>query len=480
MKIFNASQVRELDKYTIENLPITSIDLMEKASNAFVDKYTDLYPINRPVYVVAGTGNNGGDGLAVARLLLEKGFEVQAFVIRSGNKSSDDFNVNRQRLTNLIPVKEITNARDLPQFPSTAVVIDALFGSGLSRPVEGLQAETIININKQGLEVVAIDIASGLMSDAPSQGEAIMQVQHTISFQLPKLAFFMAENEPFVGQWHIVDIGLLTDKIEQTATDFQMLQKNMLQDFLPKRRKHSHKGNFGRVLMIMGSKGKMGAAVLSARACLKTGCGLLTIHVPECGYSIMQTTLPEAMTLVDSNEAMFTEVPDLRKFDTLGIGPGLGTAEYTMDAYAKLLYQIENTPLVIDADGLNMLAKRRELLSLLPENTILTPHPKEFERIAGESNNSFDRINLQQEFARNHRVIVVLKGAYTTVATPQGSIYFNSTGNPGMATAGSGDVLTGIITSLLAQIKNAEKAAQLGIYIHGLAGDIAAREHGEE
>lgn len=480
MKIFSASQVRDLDKYTIENLPITSIDLMEKASKAFVNQYTDLYPVNRPVFVVAGTGNNGGDGLAVARLLKEKGFEVQALVVRSGNKSSKDFSTNQERLQNLVAVNEITRAADFPQLPSNAIVIDALFGSGLSRPVEGLQADVILKINQQNLAVVAIDIASGLMSDAPSEGEAIVLVQHTISFQLPKLAFFMPENEPYVGNWHVVNIELMREKIEQTETDYQLVLAERLKDYLPKRKKHSHKGHFGSVLMIMGSKGKMGAAVLSARACLKTGCGLLTVHVPNCGYSIMQTSLPEAMTLVDSNDIMFTDVPDLSKFNTLGIGPGLGTAEYTLDAYAKVLNEVKEMPLVIDADGLNLLAKRQELLSLLPANTILTPHPKEFERMAGASRNSFERLKLLQEFAMKHQVIVVLKGAYTSIATPAGQVYFNSTGNPGMATAGSGDVLTGVITSLLAQVKDAEKAAVLGVYLHGMAGDLAADKQGQE
>lgn len=480
MKIFTASQIRELDRYTIENLPIASLDLMEKASKAFVNQYTNLYPIDRPVYIVAGTGNNGGDGMAVARLLKEKGFDVQAFVVRSSSKSTHDFTTNFERLQQLIPAHEIKDDRDFPQLPSNAVVVDALFGSGLSRPVEGLQAEIIFKINKQKLDVVAIDIASGLMSDGPSEGEAIMQVQHTVSFQVPKLAFFMSENESFVGQWHVVDIGLMAEIIEKSETDYQMLQPGMLKDYLPKRRKHSHKGNYGSVLMIMGSKGKMGAALLSAKACLKSGCGLLTVQVPTCGYQVMQIGLPEAMALVDSNESMFTEVPDLAKFNTLSVGPGLGTAEYTMDAFAKLLNQVKKMPLVIDADGLNMLAKRRELLSLLPVNTILTPHPKEFERMAGESKNSFERIKLQQDFARTHQVIVILKGAYTSIAMPNGQVYFNSSGNPGMATAGSGDVLTGIVTSLLAQMKEAPKAALLGVYLHGLAGDIAASFHGEE
>ena len=480
MKIFNASQIRELDSYTIEHMPIKSIDLMEKASKAFVNKYIEIYPVNRDVCVMAGTGNNGGDGLAVARLLHEKGFRVAVCVIRSSAKSSADFDTNFNRLIKLIKVKEVSDAKDFPQLNEEAIVVDALFGSGLSRPVEGLQAEVIKKINAENRGVIAIDIASGLMSDGPSQGDAIMNVQHTISFQVPKLAFFMAENEPFVGQWQVVDIGLMAEKIEDTATHYQMQRPYMLKSFLPMRSKYSHKGNFGNVLMVMGSKGKMGAALLSAKACLKSGCGLLTVHVPSCGYDIMQAGLPEAMTLVDSNEDQVTDVPDLEKFDTFGIGPGLGTSDYTLDGYAKFLNQVKEAPLVIDADGLNMLAKSTELLALLPKNSILTPHPKEFSRIAGETNNSFERIELQRTFAQQHHVIVVLKGAYTTIATPQGDVYFNSSGNPGMATAGSGDVLTGIITSLLAQIKDAEKAAMLGVYIHGLAGDLAVDQLGEQ
>ena len=479
MKILLSSQIREADAYTIKNKPIESIDLMENASVAFVSRFVELFNSEQSVKVFAGTGNNGGDGLAIARLLTQKGYHVSVNIIRVSEKQSKDFSINLERLKKLISPHEIADFNDFPEVNPDDIVIDAIFGSGLTRPVEGLFAEVIKKINDIQPVVVAVDIASGVFSDQNSEGDVIMQVQHTISFQVPKLAFFMRQNYPYVGNWHIVDIGLDQHFIDQAETPYYYLDIKKVVDLLPHREKFSHKGNYGRILMILGGYGKMGAAVLTSRACLKSGGGLLTVHVPECGYQIIQIAVPEAMAFVDPSVGSFSSVPDINGFNVIGIGPGIGTNEKTVSAFEDLLEKID-FPVVIDADGLNIMAKKPELLQKLPSGTILTPHPKEFERLAGSFDNDFERLNLQMEFAAKYDVNVVVKGAHTTVTSPGGQVYFNATGNPGMATAGSGDVLTGIITSLLGQLKDPFKSALVGVFLHGLAGDIAVNKVSEE
>lgn len=479
MKILLSSQIREADVYTIQHEPIASIDLMERASTAFVNCFTAHYANNKKAIVLAGPGNNGGDGLAIARLLTAKGWHVEVFTVGDGAKTSGDFRTNLARWLEIKPVKEIRVSGDIPAFGPDAIVIDAMFGSGLTRPVEGIFAETIHAVNRARPVVVAVDIASGLFSDRHTEGSAIMRVDSVISFQTPKLAFFMRENFPYVGKWFVADIGLNKAFIESLRTPYQTIEKSWIRSLLPVRNKFSHKGDFGKTLIIAGSRGKMGAAVMCSRACLRTGAGLLTVHVPGCGYSIIQIAAPEAMATVDSSERHFSECPNLETYDTVGIGPGLGVDKQTIAAFRRALEQIDY-PIVIDADGLNMLALEPGLLNLAPENSIFTPHPKEFERLAGAASDDFDRLEKQRLFAMDRRVIVVLKGAHTSVAAPDGSVYFNTTGNPGMATAGSGDALTGMITALLGQTKDPLTAAAAGVYLHGLAGDSAAMIHGQE
>lgn len=477
MKILLSSQIRQADAYTIQHEPVSSLDLMERASMAFTNWFMDHFNQDRSIKIVAGSGNNGGDGLAVARLLLEKGYQVKVYAIKS--KGSPDFEANYQRLTALTAIHLIENDQTIPIFQSRDIIIDALFGSGLSRPAEGLYAQVIQQMNDAAATIVAIDIPSGLFSDKHSTGESIVRADHTVSFQVPKLAFFIRENQPFVGDWQIVDIGLHESFISHLDSSYTLVDQEIIKKLLIKRSKFDHKGNFGRVKIIAGGYGKMGAAVLSAKACLKSGVGLLTVHIPECGYDIIQTAVPEAMATVDPSLRCFSQVPDLKGMEVVGVGPGLGTSQKTIHAFSVLLDQFRQ-PMVIDADGLNIMGQHRELLEKIPQGSVLTPHPKEFERIAGEYENDFERLALQKSFAKKYRVNLVVKGAYTTVTTPQGQVYFNPTGNPGMATAGSGDVLTGIITALLGQNKDPLKAAILGVYMHGLAGDLACRENGWE
>ncbi len=478
MKILSAAQIRAVDAHTIAHEPIASLDLMERAAQAFTDWFAARYGNSQSVKVICGLGNNGGDGLAIARMLYWMRYPVQVSVVRHADKTSADFAANFNRLPEEITVREIRQSVDIGAFAETDVVIDALFGSGLSRPADGLSAEMIGSVNASRAVVVAVDMPSGLFIDRPQPGKNIVRATHTVSFQLPKLAFLLPQNAGFVGDWHLVNIGLHQTAIEKAVTDYEYTDETLARTYLGKREKYAHKGNYGHTLLVAGSHGKIGAAVLAARACLRAGTGLLTVHVPQCGYAIMQAAVPEAMTLTDKTENHVSEVADTERYAAIGIGPGLGTHEATAQALYGLL-QRTRRPMVLDADALNILAQHPDWLALLPPGSILTPHPKEFERLAGKAADDCHRLDLARRLAAKHRVVVVLKGAHTAVVLPSGRILFNSTGNPGMATGGTGDVLTGIVTALLAQGYPPEQAAVLGVYLHGAAGDGAAQSKGQ-
>ena len=479
MKIFSSKQIREADAYTIRHEPVASIDLMERASKAFVKSFVNRYSADTIVWIFCGTGNNGGDGLAIGRLLHEKNYEVKILVVRMSEKSSADFATNEKRTPNKVAMSTVGSIDQLPDIPEGIVVIDAIFGSGLDRPVTGLFATVINNINRSGASVVSVDIASGLFADQPGSDGAIIQPQLTISFQLPKMAFLLPENHLWVGDWEVVDIGLSQVFIDETDCPDIFLRPAGIIAMLKTRDKFAHKGVFGRALLVAGSTGKIGAAILSSRACLRSGAGLLTVHVPGCGYEIMQIAVPEAMVSIDKADRFVSYLPENLNYDVAGIGPGIDTREETVHLLEELLSRYRQ-PMVIDADALNIISQHKHLKAKIPGQSILTPHPKEFERIAGTWDNDYQRLDLQRNFSVNYGVFVVFKGAYTTITTPDGQAFFNSTGNPGMATAGSGDVLTGIITSLLGQAYTPVEAAVIGVYLHGLAGDLGAREQGEE
>ncbi len=478
-KILTAEQTRAADQYTIEHEPIASIDLMERASIAFTDWFKDRFAPGQSVFIFCGTGNNGGDGLAIARLLKADHYEVEAFVVGDPKKGSEDFQINYDRWTKPgTPIKVIDSADELVDDFSPDIIIDGMFGSGLSRPLTGTYAELIEVLNSLNSIRVSIDIASGLYTDRPAQG-AIFQPDYTVSFQLPKLAFLLPENAAYVGKWTTVDIGLSTQFIQAAPSTKHYMDRGFARALLKSRKKFSHKGDFGKVLLIAGSKGKMGAAVLSARACLRAGAGLLTVYVPGIGLDVMQSSIPEAMVLTDPDMDCLTALPkELDAFDTIAIGPGIGQDQQTLQMLTALLHEIE-TPMVIDADALNLISANPELLHSIPANSILTPHPKEFQRLGGNYSDSFERLEKQQQLAVKYNLNLLVKGAHSAIAAPEGSTYYNSTGNPGMATAGSGDVLTGVVTGLLAQGYNALEALQLGVYLHGSAGDLAASRLGQ-
>lgn len=475
LKILNTQQLKDWDAFTIRHEPISSIDLMERACAGFVKLFVQTFK-NEKVGVVCGTGNNGGDGLSIARLLNNRGFSVHVWIIRGSVAETEDFKTNLARLPLGIRIEEISALEGDNPFAGIEVLIDAIFGYGLSRRVEGIYEQAIRTINQARAIRVAVDIPSGLFADGPTQGLSI-NADYTITFQLPKLAFLMPENANRVGEWVVVDIGLHKQFLKEVKTNYWWVTRKTLGKKIPKRGRFAHKGVFGKALILAGSMGKMGAAILAARAALRSGLGLLTVHVPKCGYPIIQSTVPEAMASVDDSECCITISVDTSGFDAVALGPGMGQDRATVTAVAEIL-GAASKPLVMDADGLNMLALNQELFYCLPEGSILTPHLGEFQRMVGCWKDDFERLALARDFSKKLKCILVLKGAYTAIVFPDGHIYFNSTGNPGMATAGSGDVLTGILTGLLAQGLPPGDAAIVGVYLHGLAGDRAAHEKG--
>ena len=481
IKIFPTIQLKELDAYTIENEPVSSIDLMERASRALARAMSERWSAETPFTVFAGPGNNGGDALAVSRLLAERGCRVEVYLFNTKGTLSPDCETNKERLAGVagIDFHEITTQFVPPVLTAEHVVVDGLFGSGLNKPLSGGFAAVVKYINTSPATVVAIDVPSGLMGEDNTYNiqANIIRADLTLSLQLPKLAFLFAENAPFVGEWQLLDIGLSEEAIEEKETDFALTEHEDVASMLKPRGKFAHKGNFGRALLIAGSQGMAGASVLAARACLRSGGGLLTVHIPFCNNFIVQTSVLEAMTEIDINDVRFSCATDTDDYQAVGIGPGLGKAG---DTEAALLEQIEScqTPMVVDADALNLLGEHRSYIGRLPKGSILTPHPKELERLVGKCQNSYERLTKARELARSAGVHILLKGAYSVVIAPSGKCWFNPTGNPGMATGGSGDVLTGVVLALLAQGYDAETAARMAAYVHGLAGDIACKKHG--
>jgi NAD(P)H-hydrate epimerase len=473
MKIFPADQIRLWDQYTIQHEPITSVELMDRASGVFTSWLINGYPdTGRPVCIAVGPGNNGGDGLAVARMLHRAFYDVKVWICTFDAQPSDDFKIQRAALP-----EDVALIEGVSEIEPEALIIDALFGSGLNRPLDGSRAEVIRMLNALPNEMVSIDLPSGLFADRHTTGPCI-EADRTFSFETPKLAFFFPENAPRVGAWSFGSIGLSQDFSVHTDTPWHYMTPGEARSLVQVRPVFSHKGIYGHALLLAGSYGKMGAAVLAARACVRSGVGLLTVHGPRCGYEIIQTAVPEAMYLADPEQDFWSAAVEPSLYTAIGVGPGIGTAAATAQALAFLLKQTTR-PMVLDADALNLLAVHPDWWQHVPENSILTPHPKEFERLFGPSSDDYARHDLLRNQAIRHRVCIVLKGAFSAVASPDGSVYFNSTGNPGMATGGSGDVLTGILTGLLAQGYAPCKACRLGVYLHGLAGDLAAAAESE-
>lgn len=480
MKLLTAAQTRQADAATIQHEGISSADLMERAAAAFADWLTARLAPDEvdDLLVLCGPGNNGGDGLVVARLLHYGGYRVRVGLLPA-DKRSADFELNRHRLPAAVPVAE-WGPEQLPPIASDTVVIDALFGTGLSRPLAGAAAALVQHLNQAGARVVSIDLPSGLLADSPQPPDSpVVRARYTVSFELPKLAMLLPQNAAFVGRWQALPIGLSPRFLAEVGADMHLVDAGLLAGRLPARPTFAHKGTFGHALLLAGSKGKLGAAVLAARACLRGGVGLLTVQVPATGYPVLQTAVPEAMCLTDDCKTHLSELPELKPYQAVGMGPGIGQHDETRAVLEELLC-LAGVPLVLDADALNLLGANRPLLDLLPPDTLLTPHPKEFERLTEPARDDYHRLELLREFARRHRCYVLLKGAYSCLAAPDGQLYFNTTGNPGLATGGSGDVLTGLLLALRADRRLSPlDAALLGIFAHGRGADLAAAHTGQ-
>lgn len=482
MKIFTSADIREIDAATIRLEPVTAAGLMERAATTLFQRIKDLVAPERKVSIFAGPGNNGGDGLVLARLMHEEGYVVRVYVVETGSGRSSEFSLNSERLerSGIMPV----SLADPEQFPAVSrdeVIIDAIFGTGLRKSPSGAAAAVIRRINATGAFVISVDVPSGLFCEdnSGSDRENIVRASRTITFQFPKLSFMFAGNGEFTGEWEVIDIGLHAETISSRPTPYHYILRETVRPMLKGRSKFDHKGRFGHALLIAGSYGKAGAATLSAGAALRAGAGLVTVHTPSASVLAVQAALPEAMVSPDPGTGNITSLPELSPYASIGAGPGLGTDPDTAEVMRELLENV-NVPLVLDADALNILSQNRELIDRIPPRTILTPHPGEFRRLAATESADYNLLKEQVLFAERHRCIVVLKGAHTSVALPDGRVFFNSTGNPGMATGGSGDVLTGMIASLLAQGYEPGEAAIAGVYLHGLSGDIALRIHSEE
>ncbi len=516
MKILSANQMRQADQETIKNEPVSSLNLMERASkkafywiqNYFAQNlHNDL--INTEFHIFCGIGNNGGDGLVIARLLSNFAFQINVYVVVFSDNRSTDFEANFEKIKAISNIKivELKEEEDLKKLSlyQNDWIIDAIFGYGLSKIPEKIAAKTIEFINQNSNKnVISIDIPSGLFADENQSKENHfdknlgVKATHTLTFQSPKLSFFFDEYSEFVGNFEVLDIGLNKNFIDKIDSQNYWLTTQKIKQIYQPRTRTGHKGTFGHALFIVGSYGKIGAAQLSVKAALRTGIGLLSVRTPKCGIIPLQTAIPEAMILVDDfdkkkkkNKSFLETFSDelldkLKDYKTIGIGCGMGTEEKTQKLLLQILKEIDY-PIVIDADAINILAQNRnyendekDWLDFVPKNSILTPHPKEFERLFGKTQTVEERHRLLRKLAQKYQFCILLKGSFSALALPNGDIYHSSFGDIGMATGGSGDVLTGIITSLLAQGYDSEESLLFGVFLHGKAGELAAKNKSSE
>jgi len=480
VKIFSKEQIYQGDKLTAERQQIASTDLMERAGSQifnWIDKRMQGAQV--PIHVFCGIGNNGGDGLVLARHLITHGYNVISYVVNCSDKRSKDFLVNYDRVKNV--TKEwpilLSCTEEFPEIGSDDIIVDAVFGIGLNRAADDWVKALFQHFKASKAFTLAIDMPSGLYANRiPDDENGVVWADYTLSFASPKLVFFLPETAKYTIQWEVLDIGFDPKFQEETITEAELIGKYEILPLYMPREKFAHKGTYGHSVILGGSYGKIGAVLLASRAALSVGSGLITAFIPKCGYTIMQSAFPEAMVITDVNETMLTQVEMDLKPTVVGLGIGMGTHENTVNAL-KLFLEQNKAPLVIDADGINILSKQKDLLMLLPKETVLTPHPKELERLIGKWTDDFDKLAKAKAFAKQYNLILVIKGAHTITIVNE-RLYINSTGNPGLATAGSGDVLTGIITGLIAQGYEPKAAAIFGVYLHGKSGDIALKDFG--
>jgi len=461
LKILNGLKVKDLDSKHIAKSGQSSHELMEVAALGFVHWYiSQLKFKNKPVLIVVGSGNNGGDGLAIARILAIHNYEVTVLTCFDNvEKFSHDALIN----WNLLPKQIIVSSLLDFELPKEGVLIDSFLGVGLRGVVRKSAFPIINSINEFEDIVVSVDLPSGLPSDNVNQGICV-KADYTVTFAFPKLSLLMPENAEFVGELVLVSIGIQESTFDEFESEFYFLGRDDIPKLHRQFNRFAYKGDFGKVMIVGGSPGKMGALVLSTKSALRTGSGLVTCHIEYTERNIIQTAVPEAM-------ATWGLMANLEFYDSIGIGPGWGL-EGRKHLLAQILEEYQK-PVVIDADAINILAKNKEMIDLIPKKSILTPHMGEFNRLVGQTKNHLERLEAAKDFAMKYDLILVLKGANTVISLPNGNQYFNSSGSKYMATGGSGDVLTGMITSYLGQGYTPKNAAICGVYHHGLAGEIA-------
>lgn len=483
MKILNKKQLKEVESITIKNQNINMIDLMERAATAIFDWLQNEFESKNTRFTIfCGNGNNGGDGLVVSRLLKQNGYIPKAFLLKS-DKYSDNNLINQKKLAEIGVEINYFDKHSVFDFQTGTVIIDSIFGYGLNRPTGDDLKHTIEQMNQSGCQIISIDLPSGMFCDQLNQKEdTVVQSAVCLTFDSPKLSILLPENNGNPKRFEILDIGFDKDALDQQTTGFYFIDKKSAALYKKTRNRFGYKYNYGNVLIIGGSYGKIGSVCLSSKAALRCGTGLITAYVPKCGLEILQTSFPEAMVMTDFSDDKIIGFPDTKRFDTIAIGPGMGTDNLTLYGIEQFLSEADliNKKLVIDADGINILSKNRYLLKVLPENTILTPHNRELERLIGGWSDSNEKFSKIREICNEHKIYLVSKGAFSQIFCPDGEVHINSTANPGMATAGSGDVLTGMIAGLLGRGYNPKEAAILGVYLHGLSGDLATRKTGEE
>ncbi|WP_250437130.1 NAD(P)H-hydrate dehydratase [Hanstruepera flava] len=481
MKIFSKEQIYEGDRLTAERQNITSTELMERAGTQIFNwLHMRMQGAQVPIHVFCGIGNNGGDGLVVARHLITHGYNVKTYIVNYSDKRSKDFLINYER------IKETTKDwptllgpnDDLPPIETPDIIIDAVFGIGLNRPPADWVIKLFQYFRQSKAFTLSIDIPSGLKTDKiPDDENNVVWAGYTLSFQSPKLVFFLPDTAKYTVQWEVLDIGIDREYLMSTATEVDLIGKHEVLPIYQPRDKFSHKGMFGHALIVGGSYGKIGAVNLASRAALTSGAGLVTAYVPKCGYVPLQASFPEAMVITDVADEYISDI-DFNNINTnaIGIGVGLGVHDKTKIAFQNFI-KTNTVSLVIDADGINLLSGDKKLLKHLPENTVLTPHPKELERLIGKWDDDFDKLEKVKKLSNDYKVIIVIKGANTIIVSGD-KLYINSSGNPGLATAGTGDVLTGMITGLIAQGYDPLAASVFGVYLHGKSADIAVDDLG--
>lgn len=476
MKILTSTQIKECTSKFIQSEMITSLELMGKSALACFEWLKNRYSSEYNYYIFCGKGNNGGDGLALATLLNNENFNVEAFIIQSSSDFSEDTQTNFDKYPKSVYFIE---GDDFEVTEEKAIIIDALFGIGLNKKLEGEAEKIVSKLNEINAIKISIDIPSGLFADSlPEENQIVFRADETLTFEFYKRSFLHPEAAQYAGKINVLDIGLDKNLIEKEETDNYLIECDLFKKNYKKRSPFSNKGNFGKAVILGGSYGKMGSITLSTLSALRVGTGLVFTGAPEYGSLVHQTLAPEAM-FFSCGDKYIEDIQIPFENYTIGIGPGLGTEVLTKIAFEKML-ENENNPMVLDADALNIISESKDLLNIVPKYSIITPHPKEFERLFGKTNSTLEQYELARKKAKEYEIVIVIKGHNTAILLPDGFCYYNATGNAGMAKGGSGDVLTGIITGLLAQGYDSKLAAILGVYIHGKAGDYAYEKFSQE